>query len=1232
MARSNPTAIITESAAVETAKIGSNVAPNLNAGSLGSMNASKLAPVDPKQVGAIQQPGSGACASGTPGGGGPGGVNGSKSDSGLGSGIDPTLKNAALCGQQKFQAANPGYKVHFFSGRAGRGLGGSAHPDGKAVDFVVESPDGGLINNIRAGDTPAAQVNQAVANATASCYYEQTGKTNLSHGANFQSGVTDDGMHLDIGSSGERGALGSIAKGKPGFKYNKPYDGTANSWTVDNPSESSATKNSGVGAAQGSKTNAGLEGGNAGGNSTCGNYNSGCAPINASAPAAAAAMAKGAGMAPGAGMLGALGGIAQTATGGIGGLVSQAAGLAMGNSGIAGMAIKAVTSGMNPTGILTQAAGGLVQQLGGGSNSPFASAITGVVNSVASGQGLVGSVTGVVQGLANNIIGQGLPQLGGFTNVFSSALGAAASGGSLKGILESATTQVFGQMAGALGSTTAGALFDQMSTLNSKIPGTDFTSALNKLNPTNDPDRGEVIYEAMAGRIANSWANSVSNNLNYTDEFKTVLQKVVNKNKIDGFSSVYADYQSFITHGFGNLTDSMFLLGTDLVNLGGVGDLTDLFNIGTPQQLARQLIENGLGVSTGLISMMLNEGITVNDLFNEDYTDTLFDILDSINDVDIIQQIKTVMAISEFVELDTVADLLRPEKVFRYSLEFNRFKNIRDMAIQLAMISNTNYTMRHFGDLGSVLLNLETLETATELLEEYNVARPSDIEELKFELPADSYFNSQGITIADFIGTAAGYVHERTLSKMSELYAKLDDHSAMAKYLDLMDLLKETLENPLVVVVLTVKYVRVANTAGYTFGDYTSLDLAITAIVDAVESELDNIYTASQSDTELYDILFELNANYTETNEFLAHEKKMRKAYGIDIGPPEKIEHYFGDGITTSFKLEEVSSGDIDVHVSGVMQYSNSWSFNPTTNSVVFNTAPAENSIIRFKYSTQMTLPQANNNDVWQFATMLEQYALQTGYGNPADFLSRIITNDLEGQRIKSIMIQSRNKYRLNLYGIDTPNYPYITDIPGDPEFNFIAQTGVWSDLPERAAEIWVQQKTNANSMKQYMLDRIARNKDTVLEDASLLMQNIMRRMLFLTSDNQIAFSQEFTFYYDDTIGERIFSPELLDFQLQYSDELPTDGFILGNYTEILSEILRIEGLTDDTFNVPLSEATQNYLIEIEMDMKHLVAVMQRLLSTSFAYNYGITEADVKNVFEQMSVSKYLLMNIAAGY
>lgn len=1211
---------------------------------LGQYGASALPMA--KQLEANKTSQNAACANGGPGGNGTGAAGG---PAGTG-GVNSKLMSNYNCALGKWQAANPGSPVQWniISGvRNSSTVSNSQHFTGDAIDLQA-SVNGKAFNNVGRStlNTDSYQLYKSMASAMAEC------DPNMNWGGNFENGVPYDTMHFGMGQ--KTTVNGNLFQGRldprdPVQGFSKTYKGSNDPATANaNLTGENATAAQQAAGQQPGQAGAAAAPGAAGA-AACGN-SGGCAPINSAAAPVAASMAQGAGMAsPLAAVTNALSG---TALGGLQQGLQSAIGGAMGGLGNLSGALGAASSlaGLaNPASMLSSVAGGALQQIG--NFSQIGSMLTGVMGPMANLQGMAGTMLGQIQGNIGSVfgnlgslgnigglaaglggfgnltgmIGKTIPNLGNFSNMLGSMMSAGGMAGNIQGIMQNAGGQLFGNAIGLAGNLSNMAGFN-IGNMTNSLFGNLPSNILNGMG-------GQDLDMLAGGFLRSQFTRSLGNTIDLAGNFADTMSRLTTGSKINGFGSLFYDYNGYVTNGFGTLTDNLSNLGKDLMNLGRLGDMNDLLNIGTPGQVARQIVEHGLGAATGISMMMREYGLDSRSYFRDEHHSTFQEILSKVNDPDIIANVKDKLLISDYINIEHLGDLTDHAKMFPYSYNDNAFEEIRDMAPLLSIVGTCRANT--FEELGRVLATLEDVSDATDLLDETNFLQPEELTNLKTKLPPAGYFNPTTVTIADFIGTAAGYVHSSTLPRITEIYDILhtDYNTIIGDLQTLMALLTDTLNGDYLVTG-TPDRIVVPNTVGYTFGTYYALDDAAADIQAAIEEEIALIEEAVEADADLQDLMNELTGHWNDSHDFLVHEKKMRKAYGVDFGNPEETDHFSGDGSTLSFPLTAQATGTskFSVYINGVKQFANNFSYNSSTNSIEFTTAPSSLSTISIEYQTNALKIEGGINDIWSLATSIDQMALSTGYGMPADFLNRILTDDMHGQRIRAVMAKARNDFKLQSRGCSPLNFTTVTEELPDPEIDYIDHTGIWSNDLSRAAEIYLQNKTDKNDPYNYALERLSANKQDVDSDVETLLQNITRQLIFFY-DGSLVVSDLFASIYESeneaSIRDEYSRNDLI---IPYNDTVPYDGYVLGPYTEVLSKIMEIENLKNTTFVQQISAETEKYHQDMGIDLTQVVRILQRILNVNGAALLGINEGDFGSIFGTKSASKIILQNIAYDY
>jgi hypothetical protein len=1056
-----------------------------------------------------------------------------------------------------------------------RGVGGSAHPRGLAVD-----------TNLFCGGKQqfrgSPQMNQYISNL------HKNGARGLSY---YNSGF----VHADLMGNRTR-RWGS----------NQGYVNAL-----------AAGQDPGPGAAQ-----AAQEGGYGGGGDPCGGGGSGgCQPVQSSAPQIASGLSQNLGMdVPSMvqGLAGSLlgGSPLAAAMSQVTGAIQSALGAAGGLSGLLGALPLSPAALSDPAGAISKAITDKVAGMG-------ANILPSIVGNVPAGlqqfSGIAqGQISDKITSTANQIFSKSSPpQLDKFISIFNAANGAQGFSSALQETVGNTLNNVFGN---------AGELFQNPQknnwALRSSIPTEE-----NEFIQLNGPFIGEVS-DAVAQTVVRS---------QFIGDPKTVLSNLIGRSTLNAFSSMFYDWDAYVTRGYGTITNNVIQLGTDFKSLGKLADLNDILRIGTPGQISQQIILNGGGAATGLLNFMVESGLSFFDLSSVENDPKAAEFLKSVADPELIDYVKQILEMDSNLNLSTLEDLLDTKKILPLSYEYNYFENLNDIAVFLSMCNGAGQvtTLRALGEL---LESFEVLFDSSSLTGDPAVYNYEQLTEFSSQYAPVSYFSTDGtLTIADFIGTAAGYIHETTVPRIAEIQNELyQDTEYFDDYLELLELLRDAANGNYKVLGTppAPNTVVIPSTAGYGFGTYLTLDDAMSDIVDAIEEELAFILETIQEDEndEVLELIRELDSLHTESAMQLAKEHKLRKEYGFPLGPSKNTDEFIGDGVTRVLPLtQDIDTEDeINIFISGVWQSPSKYTVNATANTVTLVTAPAQGRLVSVNYKTGAFNGTANKMQVWEFASSLENYALETGYGKSADFLRRVVTNDEYGQRINATLMNARNKARSEAVGLNCPNFETVNG--ASPTYiNYVNWTGVWTSNATRAAEIWLQDKQDVNESSEYLIRRMSQNKINIEAEIDLLTSNFVRQLIFYNNGN-LAITDLMSDLYNVNQNNKIYRDNRNDLFINYSNEITSDGYILGPYKEILTIITDKENIRNDVFTTSVSFNTESYLKSINIDLKLLVTIIQRVLTVSTSKYLGISENDFKEIFGIQSVSKAILRNIVNNY
>lgn len=602
----------------------------------------------------------------------------------------------------------------------------------------------------------------------------------------------------------------------------------------------------------------------------------------------------------------ALGGAAGTLGNTIGGLVGQAAGGALG----------AIVAGQNPLQAISGAAFGAISQLGG-------SLIPGLSNVLPAGlaSAAVGGLTGVLGAVAS-----GAPK--GAIAQFALAGGL---GGALNGVISNMTgNYTLGAISGAVAS---GALNGTLASLSSKASGqidlSRYANLIHMAAAVTSQNRN------MVGSIAESMSQSFGNG-------------------VGGLGAATRNMQDALTFSVSTLGQNIGAVATDLIALG-TWDSTNLMRLMQPGNVATQILMKGLGDYTGLNDAFATAGIPIAGLDNPIYDRVTLLVLSTVTDPEAINTIKT--AFNMTASIKNLADLCDLPTMMPNSKTYLPVSNFRELGVQLAVIG-----INSASNLYQIGVAFSKIETATDLnhVSQMSQPLPPDVGAQMMQIfgYGGGAFGEQ--TMADIIGTPAGYVHTDTIPVIVATNKFIEAHPDAATLVTLTALFKDT----------AAGVYTDLGTAGVVDGDpgesgsitvpfpsptgsqtFTTLDDALLAFIPLMEAEHQKLLNTT--DPVLLDNINKLNTAWAASCAQIIKENNNLIAHNIDL-------------------------------------------FNPIK--------PSPNSAITF-------------------VQMLDYYGLQTGYGQPGHYIERVCSNDVYGDSIKYCMRQARNAAALHDLGVNVEKY-----------------------------------------------------------------------------------------------------------------------------------------------------------------------------------------------------------------
>ena len=645
------------------------------------------------------------------------------------------------------------------------------------------------------------------------------------------------------------------------------------------------------------------------------------------------------------GLLGNLGGVAQAA------LVNGAI------AALSGGGIRGVMGA-----VLGSAAGALGSQLGaslGGIAGQIAGqALGGALGSIVAGQSPLQALTGAAFGALSTMGATFMPGLAGVMpavigqaalNGLSGGLGKVANGvppgasaqfalaGGLSGTIQGYANNMTGNY--TLGSIAGAVPSGVLSTAT--LPG--YSSPSNQLN-----------FLRFANNISMAAAMSSQNRI-MVGSISEALSQGFGASNVGGYGARTRNMQDAMTFSLTTLCQNLNALSADMISLGG-WDASNMMRLMQPGNVATQILMKGLGGYTGLNDALVSLNVPLAGLDNPVFDSVCQQALNSINDPEAISTVQSAFNMS--TPMTNLGELTNLRTMMPLSASLLPVGNFRELGVQLAIIGIMGqHTVYEIGTA------ISKVETATDLnhIVQNPQPLPPDVANQLLQIYGYGGGTYGEQTMADFLGTAAGYVHSDTAPVITATAEYISNHPSAATLVTLTNLLNNVLNGvyttldepgdstasppvPGIAGSITVPFPAGSQT-------FSSLDDAIYAFIPLIEAE--HMAIMATNDPVLQDNIKKLEVAYNASCAQLVRESNNLLLHNVDLFSP---------------------------------------------------------------------LPPSPTSAL-AFTQALEGWALDTGYGRPAEYIERVATSDLYGDCVKYSMRQARNAQALRDLGINVEQY-----------------------------------------------------------------------------------------------------------------------------------------------------------------------------------------------------------------
>lgn len=733
----------------------------------------------------------------------------------------------------------------------------------------------------------------------------------------------------------------------------------------------------------------------------------------------------------------------------------------------------------------------------------------------------------IIERIANKIVGDG--NVGKFVKTFLDTVNATESSVNFGLALQQLEGQVFGKT--------------QSTQENpySSIPG--------------------MIYESLAGSKIVDLIGDPEEKLKQVVETDTVFNT---------FGSLYKDYNGLTTLGFGSLSSNLPLLGDDFITLGRIINFQDLIRMGKPGQILERILLSDCTVVTELLPALNSFGINLRNVNTKANDSIALKALTEIQTPSLIEGVFECFGIQRSIP-ENLGKLCDPEWQFAKSYQYNNFKNLNEISVHLITMGITN--VETSAEFGNILINIESVTQDSALDTQSGTITGDEIAELRNAYsPLSDYSGDNNLTVSDFLGTAAGYRHNKLLPILAKEINRIASTSNGVTYRNLLeDLLRMlngiyayeiehvTDNGELAEPRYSYSYTYVVRYNGV---DYISLDNAVTYLIGQLETAFTNVEGELTSPR-----LNRYQSYQTEILHQLYKEQELRSDYGIGIG--SSVSSSNQDILNFALNLEGAAT---------VTGHGRQADFIYRVTSTDYHGG-----------RIRSTMAQSRNKKF------------------------------LEGQKVK---LENQNTL-INDVALEKINY--MSD--------FVKTTGMWSTDADRSSEVFLQLNHKVKNRYEYTLRQIKQNQSQVQNIVDNNCINVLRQLMFV-SGNNVTVTAKFTGLYNQFSGyyNNMHTPVEHDYlKLNLNSAYTTNGYVLGPLEEIIREFGNFESMPNEYIGADISEKTQNYINELGLNMKAIIGLTQKILLVNSAGYLGVDTVDYVDLFGIPSVSKYLLTIVALG-
>jgi len=417
------------------------------------------------------------------------------------------------------------------------------------------------------------------------------------------------------------------------------------------------------------------------------------------------------------------------------------------------------------------AGAGLLSGLGAGISGILGAAtgalgLTGLTGAMS---GALSAATGALGGGLSSILGQvtgPLNQLsGGMFDKLSNIGGGILP--SLTGVLPKEITQIVsGGVGGALGGAVGGFLGPLNGVLQNPLSLPNAVQQFAANGGLNGMIQ-RVGMNMVAGASAGASASFVQT-MGLANAFGGISNNVIGAvseaaglrfgaNGPGAMGANFVNNNGVISYGMSSLTSNLPAAASNLLNLGSF-NTTNMLRLQQPASVAKQILNAGLGNTTGLTQQLVRNNIPIAGLDNPQYDAKVQKILSSINDPTAVGAVSSQFNLGK--QIDHLGQLTDLKYMCPDLHATGPSKSFADLGQHFTSLGVTK--AKTFDDIGTALSKTDAGIDLNHMSQMSTPMYPQAVNKM-YQTFGYGGGSIGELTMADFIGTPAGYIHNDTL-------------------------------------------------------------------------------------------------------------------------------------------------------------------------------------------------------------------------------------------------------------------------------------------------------------------------------------------------------------------------------------------------------------------------------------------------------------------------------------